>query len=235
MEVAAKIGRCDPDHRMRDAIDRHGFPDDLWIACHAALPEVVAHDDARLGRWRVVDRGIKSPPARQRHAEGAEVVGRDVQRRHTRRRRLLVRSLPAELAGFPGPPRDGHPDISLPQRLIIRIGPPFERPLAGFGTKRTEREHEELDKPVGVDDARRRRDHASEGCERDDGPHANAERDDADQRERALPGERPYRMGQVASDRKGRIQSALSKRRTLWHKAGSRFPRGILYITKHSG
>ena len=90
-----------------------------------ALPEVMAWRRRAARRWRVVDRGIKSPSARQRHAEGTEVVSRHVQRRHTRRRRLLVRSLPAELAGLPGPPRDGHTNISLPQRLIIRIGPPF--------------------------------------------------------------------------------------------------------------
>ena len=169
-------------------------------ACHPALPEVMAQDDARLGRWRVVDRGIESRSARERHAKRAEVVGRDVQRRHTRGRRV-VRSRRAELAGLPGPPRDGHADIGVAQRLIIRIGPLFERPLAGFGAERTEREHQELGQPVGVDDARRRRDHAGEGRERDQPSHANTERDDADQREPPVLGERPCGMSQVASDR----------------------------------
>ena len=44
---------------------------------------------------------------------------------------------------------------------------------------------------------------ASEGHQRDERPHANAERDDADQRERSLLGERPYGVSQVACDRNG--------------------------------
>ncbi len=222
VEVAAKVGRRDPDHRMWDSIDGQGFRDDVGIGCHPGLPEAMAHNDPRLGRRRVVDRGIKTWSARERRAKSVEVVGRDVQRGHTGGRRLLVRSLRAELAGLQTPPRDGHADIGVPQCLIIRIGPPFERPLAGFGAKRTEREHQEFGQPVSIDAARRRRDHASEGRERDDGSHANAERDDADQRERALLGERPYGTSQVASDRMERIQRALRRRETLLHKVGSR-------------
>ena len=216
MEVAAKVVRRDPDHRMRDAIDRHGFPDDVGIGCHPALPEVMAQDDARLGRWRVVDRGIETRSARERHAKRAEVVGRHVQRRHTRGRLRLVRSRLAELAGLPGPPRDGHAGIGVAQRLIVRIGPLFERPHAGFGAERTEREHQELGQPVGVDAARRRRDRAGEGRERDERAHADAERDDADQRERSVLGERPCGMSQVASDRMERIQGALRQAEKRW-------------------
>ena len=101
VEVAMKVFRRDADHRMRNAVDRDGFPDDVGIGSHPAPPEVVAHDDARLGRWRVVDRGIESLPARERHAECAEVVGRHVQRRHTRRWRRRPASGVAELRWTP--------------------------------------------------------------------------------------------------------------------------------------
>ena len=61
--------------------------DDLGIGSQPAPPEVVAQDDPRLRRRRVVDRRIESRSARERHAEGAEVVGRHVQRRHPLGRR----------------------------------------------------------------------------------------------------------------------------------------------------
>ena len=161
----------------------------------------MAQDDARLGRWRVVDRRIESRSARERHAKRAEVVGRDVQRRHTRRRRRRSGVCSPNWLESLVHPVMAMPSIGVAQRLIVRIGPLFERPLAGFGAERTEREHQEFGQPVRVDAARRRRDRATEGRERDERAHANAERDDADQRERPVLGERPCGMHQVAADR----------------------------------
>ncbi len=213
VEVATKVVRRDPDHHMRDAIDRHGFADDVGIGGHPAPPEVIAQYDARLGRWRVVDRGIESRSARERNAKSAEVVGRHVQRRHTMGRRVVGSLLPG-LAGIQGPPRDGHAGFGVAQRLIVRIGPLFERPLAGFGAKRTEREHQEFRQPARIDAARRRRDRASEGRERDQRSHADTERDDAYQREPPVLGERPCGMSQVAADRMERIQTARDARQS---------------------
>ncbi len=190
MEVTAEVVGCDPDHRMRDPVDRHGLADDAGVRRQPAPPEVVAQDDARLGRGFVVDRGIESLTARQRHAERAEVVGRDEQGRHARRR-LVVRGRHAELARVPAPAGDGHADVGIAQRLVIRIGPRFDRPLSGFGAERTKRKDEELDQPRGVDDARRSREHSNERQQADHSADADTERDDADQREAPVLEEGP--------------------------------------------
>ena len=64
VKVAAEILRRDPDHRMRDAIDRKGLPDDVGIGVRPGRPEVMAQDDARLAQCGVVDRRIESRSAR---------------------------------------------------------------------------------------------------------------------------------------------------------------------------
>ena len=62
VEVATKSRRgVIPTTVCGNAIDRHGFPDDVGIGCHAAPPEVMAQDDARLGRRRIVDGSDQSP------------------------------------------------------------------------------------------------------------------------------------------------------------------------------
>ena len=130
MEVTPKVLRRDANDRIRKAIDRQSLPENLRIRIHAALPEVMAQDDARLARRLVVDRGIEAGAARERHAKRVEVVGRDVQHRHTRgpcpfRIRL------AEDIGLVHPPREVHAGIGVPQCLIIRIRPLLERPHTG--------------------------------------------------------------------------------------------------------
>ena len=69
MEVAAKVLRRDPDDGMRHAVDHHGFPDDVGIGGDPARPEVMAQDDARLGRRGVIERGVETGSTRERHAE----------------------------------------------------------------------------------------------------------------------------------------------------------------------
>jgi hypothetical protein len=213
VEVTAKPFRRDAHHDVREAIDRDGFADDFGIGSRPAAPEVVAHHHPRLGRRHVVDRGLESRPAGERHAKRAEVVRRDVQRRHSRRRRV-VRGGRADLAGISDPARKGHPGIGLPQGLVIGIRPSLECPHAGFGAEGTHRQHQELDEAVGIDAARRRRDPAGEGGERDDRSHADAERDDAHQRERPIFCERSGNMREIASQRADCLQAALGSRQT---------------------
>ena len=155
MEVAPKVFRRDANDRMREAIDRQGLPENLRIRIHAARPEVMAQDDARLARRLVVDRGIEAGAARERHAKRVEVVGRDVQHRHTRgpcRFRIGL----AEHIGLLDPPRDVHAGIGVPQCLIVRIRPLFERPHTGLDAERPLREHQDFGEPAGIDAARRR-------------------------------------------------------------------------------
>ena len=228
--MTVEVVRRDPDHDMRDAIDRHGLPDDVGVGRDPAPPEVVAQDDARLGRWRVVDCGVKTGSAGERHAKRAEVAGRDVECGDARRGLRLIRGLRPELAELPGPPRQAHAGIGIPQRLIVRVRPPFERPDAGPGPEGTDREHEELGQALGIDAARRRRDRAIEGHECDERTHADAERHDADQRERPLLDERPDGMRQVAPDRMEGLEEAPCCRETLVHHRGSR---PLAWLTLH--
>ena len=76
-------------------------PIDLGIAAVGGLPRVVAHDDDRRGRGRVVLRG-EDPAAERRHAQGGEVVAVDV--RSAERARDLVDALAAVRSAAPGRP-----------------------------------------------------------------------------------------------------------------------------------
>ena len=199
VEVATKVVRRDADDRMRDAVDRQGLPDDVGVRCHRLLQKSWLRMTRGSADGASSIAGSNPGPARERHAERAEVVGRDVQRLHTRGRRL-VRSSARRFRKFAGPPRDGHAGFGCGATPDSPDRTTFDRPLAGFRSERTDREHQEFGQPDGVDAARRRRDHASRRSRARPSSHANAERDDADQRENSILGERPCGMSQVAGD-----------------------------------
>ena len=80
------------------------------------------------------------------------------------------------------------------------VRPSFQRPHAGFLAQRTLWQDQDLHQPVGVDATRLSRNGAAEGGQRHDRAHADAERDDADQREGPLLGERAHGMHQIAPE-----------------------------------
>lgn len=148
--------------------------EDVRVAAEARLPEAVAHDHACPGRGPIVDRGVEARTARERHAEGAEVVRGDEERRDAWRR-LAVGCGRADLARSLAPSRDGQARLALTERLVVRVGPLFEGRFPGLGAKRAVGEDQQLDQPGRVDAPCGRGDGAPECGERDERAGADAE------------------------------------------------------------
>jgi hypothetical protein len=102
--VTAEILRCDAHDHVVGLIDLDAPSDDVGIAVEADLPDPMTNHGFRFRTRRVIHLG-ETRSARQRHADGREVIARHVHRRHRNPGTFVVGLVEAVIAG---PAAHGH-------------------------------------------------------------------------------------------------------------------------------
>ena len=132
--------------------------------------------------------------ARQRHADGREVIARHVHRRHRNRGTFVLGLVEAFTAA---PAAHGHAAGGVADIEVVGERPRVDDGRPCLCAQLSARADDEFDETLVVDAGRCRGDDPHQQQDGDDDAHPEAERHDADRREGAGPGQCARRMKQV--------------------------------------